>query len=32
MGYKINPVSSSDTFAKLSDKETGFTVMFAFTL
>ena len=32
MGYKINPVSSSDIFTKLSDKETGFAVMFAFTL
>ena len=32
MGHKMNPVSSSETFAKLSDKETGFTVMFAFTL
>lgn len=32
MGYKINPVSSSETFAKLSDKETGFAVMFAFML
>lgn len=32
MGYKINPVSLSDSFAKVSDEETGFTVMFAFTL
>lgn len=32
MEYKINPVSSSDIFAKPSDKETGFAVMFAFTL
>lgn len=32
MGYKINPVSSSETFAKLSDEETGFAVAFAFTL
>ena len=32
MGYKIDPVSSSETFAKLSDEETGFAVMFAFML
>lgn len=32
MGYKINPVSSSDSFAKVSDEETGFAVMFVFTL
>ncbi len=32
MGYKINPVSSSDSFAKVSDEETGFAVAFAFTL
>lgn len=32
MGYKMNPVSSSETFAKLSDEETGFAVMFAFML
>lgn len=32
MEYKINPVSSSETFAKLWDEETGFAVMFAFTL
>lgn len=32
MGYKINPVSSSDIFAKLSDKETGFAVTFTFML
>lgn len=32
MGYKIDPVSSFETFAKPSDEETGFAVMFAFTL
>ena len=32
MGYKMNSVSSSETFAKLSDEETGFAVAFAFTL